>query len=71
MQAFWLCFVPLFVAVDAFGILPLFISLTEGSGATVRRRIILQSVLTAIEMVCYFCTAIGVAFTFLFTARPA
>ena len=31
MQAFWLCFVPLFVAVDAFGILPLFITLTEGS----------------------------------------
>jgi multiple antibiotic resistance protein len=31
MQAFWLCFVPLFVATGAFGILPLFITLTEGS----------------------------------------
>ena len=25
-----------------------------------------ELLLTAIEMVCYFCTAIGVAFTFLF-----
>jgi multiple antibiotic resistance protein len=47
MSAFWLCFVPLFVAVDAFGIVPLFMGLTEGSDALVRRRIILQSVLTA------------------------
>jgi len=30
MENFWLCFVPLFVAVDAIGLLPLFISLTEG-----------------------------------------
>jgi len=47
MQAFWLCFVPLFVAVDAFGILPLFMGLTEGSEPRLRHRIILQSVLTA------------------------
>lgn len=47
MKAFWLCFVPLFVAVDAFGILPLFMGLTEGSDARLRQRIILQSVLTA------------------------
>ncbi len=30
MNAFWLCFVPLFVAVDAVGILPFFFLLTEG-----------------------------------------
>ena len=25
--------------------------------------------LTAVEMVCYFCTAVGVAFTFMFATR--
>jgi multiple antibiotic resistance protein len=64
MQAFWLCFVPLFVAVDALGILPLFISLTEGSGATARRRIILQSVLTATLVTLLFVLA-GSAFLHL------
>jgi multiple antibiotic resistance protein len=60
MQAFWLCFVPLFVAVDAFGILPLFLGLTEGSEPLLRRRIILQSVLTA--------TLVTLAFVFAGTA---
>jgi len=30
LRSFWLCFVPLFVAVDAIGVLPMFMSLTEG-----------------------------------------
>jgi len=61
MQAFWLCFVPLFVAVDAFGILPLFLGLTEGSEPLRRRRIILQSVLTAALVTLAFVFA-GTAF---------
>ena len=61
MQAFWLCFVPLFVAVDAFGILPLFLGLTEGSEPLLRRRIILQSVLTAALVTLAFVFA-GTAF---------
>ena len=59
MQAFWLCFVPLFVAVDAFGILPLFITLTEGSDIVARRRIIFQSVLTATLVTLIFVVAGG------------
>jgi multiple antibiotic resistance protein len=47
MKSFLWCFVPLFVAVDAFGVLPLFISLTEGIPPERRRRLILQSVITA------------------------
>lgn len=47
MTEFWLCFVPLFVAVDAFGVLPLFISLTDGMDAARQRAVILQSVMTA------------------------
>lgn len=53
MEAFWLCFVPLFVAVDAIGILPLYLGLTEGLAQSQRRRIIVQSVVTAL------CVAIG------------
>jgi multiple antibiotic resistance protein len=47
MNAFWLCFVPLFVAVDAIGVLPLFVSLTEGVNRTRQRTVIFQSIMTA------------------------
>lgn len=47
MNTFWLCFVPLFVAVDAIGVLPLFVNLTEGIDRVRLRTIILQSVITA------------------------
>ena len=47
MHSFWLCFVPLFVAVDAVGILPLFLSLTEGMDRARLRIVIIQSVITA------------------------
>ena len=57
MTHFWLCFVPLFVAVDAIGLLPLFLSLTEGVKERDLRRIILQSVLTA--------TAVAIGFLVL------
>jgi len=47
MNEFWLCFVPLFVAVDAVGTLPMFLGLTEGMPRTDVRRIIVESVMTA------------------------
>ena len=47
MTEFWLCFVPFFVAVDAFGVLPLFVGMTEGMSRADRRRAVLQSVVTA------------------------
>ncbi len=47
MKEFWLCFVPLFVAVDAVGVLPLFVALTEGMDQQQRRMAIIQSVITA------------------------
>jgi len=56
MDAFWLCFLPLLVAVDAIGIVPLFIGLTEPVVPTQRRRILRQSVFTA--------TAVALAFVF-------
>ncbi len=54
MLEFWLCFVPMFVAVDALGTLPIFISLTAGLERARVRRIIWQSLLTA--------TAVALAF---------
>ena len=47
MKAFWLCFVPLFVAVDALGVLPMFMSLTAGLNDDARRRTVRHSVATA------------------------
>lgn len=48
MRDFWMVFVPLFVAVDAMGILPIFMGLTEGVPASDRRRIVRQSFVTAL-----------------------
>jgi multiple antibiotic resistance protein len=54
MKAFWLCFVPMFVAVDAVGVLPLFVGLTEGLEGFALRRVIVQSVLTATTVALVF-----------------
>ena len=56
MNSFWLCFIPLFVAVDAFGVLPMFIGLTEDLDARQKRLIVIQSVITAL--------VVGLAFLF-------
>jgi len=42
-----LSFIPIFVAVDAIGVLPIFVSLTEGLESKTKTRIIVQSMLTA------------------------
>ncbi|HEX3019912.1 MAG TPA: MarC family protein [Chitinispirillaceae bacterium] len=47
LNQFWICFVPLFIAVDAMGVLPMFISLTEGIDDKQRKNVILSSVITA------------------------
>lgn len=52
----FLAFIPLFVAVDAVGVLPIFVSLTEKMKPKQRRKVILKSLLTAI------CLAIGFIF---------
>ena len=51
---FWLCFVPFFVAVDAIGVLPIFLSMTEGIDRKTTRSIILQSVVTAVFVALAF-----------------
>lgn len=47
MNAYLESFLPLFVAINLAGILPLFIGLTEGMTAGARRRLVAQAVTTA------------------------
>lgn len=54
MQEFWLCFVPLFVAVDPIGLLPIFVNLTEDLESGLRRTILLQSIVTAMLIAIAF-----------------
>lgn len=57
MKSFILAFIPIFVAVDALGTLPIFISLTEDLEERKKREIIYQSVLTA--------ALVGISFIFI------
>jgi multiple antibiotic resistance protein len=54
MDNFWLCFVPLFVAMDALGLLPLFMMLTQGLDRRRIRRVIFESVITAMVVALLF-----------------
>jgi len=58
MNIFLLCFVPLFVAVDALGVLPIFISLTDNLTASQKRKVLIQSLITASAVALIF-LAIG------------
>lgn len=55
-QDVFLAFVPLFFAVDPIGLLPIFSSLTEGLTAQERKRIAVQSLVTAL------CLSVGFIF---------
>jgi multiple antibiotic resistance protein len=59
MNEFGLAFVFMLVAVDPFGLLPIFVSLTEGMTPVEKRRVVEQGMVTAL------CVAIG----FLFVGR--
>lgn len=63
LSSFFLAFVPIFVAVDALGTLPLFVGLTQGMPVPDRRKLIRNSVLTALVVAILF-LLIG-NFTFL------
>lgn len=57
LKTFALAFIPIFVAVDALGVLPLFISFTESMKKTNRTKVIRDSVITA--------AVVAVAFIFI------
>jgi multiple antibiotic resistance protein len=54
IQPYILTFIPLFVAVDAIGNIPLFISLVEGASKKQRHKIIIDSVTTATVVAILF-----------------
>jgi len=56
IKTFWLSFIPIFVAVDAIGVLPIFVGLTEDFNKKKKSMIIMHSVITAL------CLAIGFVF---------
>ena len=58
MNIFLLCFVPLFVAVDALGVLPIFINLTDNLTPSQKRKVLIQSLITASAVALVF-LAIG------------
>jgi len=70
MHGFWLCFVPLFVAVDAVGVLPVFLSLTEGIERPGVRRVIWQSLITG-SLVAIVFVVIGKAVFRLLGISPS
>jgi multiple antibiotic resistance protein len=63
MQSFLLVFIPLFVAIDPLGTLPLFVSLTEGFSRAEKRRLAFEAVMTALMVGMSF----GVAGHYIFT----
>lgn len=54
MSHFGLAFIFIFVAVDPFGLLPIFISLTQGMTPFQKRRVIAQSIITALCIAIVF-----------------
>src|SRR6185369_8181367 len=54
IMTFFLCFIPLFVAVDPIGILPNFMALTGGLDKTQMRKVLSQSLITAFAVSIVF-----------------
>jgi multiple antibiotic resistance protein len=65
MDAFLLAFIPLFVAIDVFGVLPMFVGITEGLEEPQCRRLVRQATATAFTVSVVFLVTGKVIFTFL------
>jgi multiple antibiotic resistance protein len=57
LEPYILTFIPIFVAVDAIGNIPLFVSMVEGMNKKARQKIVVDSVITA--------TAVAILFMFI------
>jgi multiple antibiotic resistance protein len=65
VESFLLAFIPLFVAVDALGIVPIFLSFTRDMSDFEKRRLITQSTLTALSLALVIMILGKVIFSFL------
>lgn len=65
MDTFLLAFIPLFVAIDVFGVIPLFLALTEGMDPRQKRTLTWEATLTAFVISVAFLIAGKMLFSFL------
>ncbi len=65
LEPFLLAFIPLFVAIDVFGVLPLFVGLTETMELPARHRLTRQAVATAFVISLIFLISGKLLFAFL------
>lgn len=65
IETFLLAFIPLFVAIDVFGVLPLFIALTSELDDRRRRMLTLEATTTALAISVVFLVAGKLLFSFL------
>lgn len=65
METFLLAFIPLFVAIDVFGVLPLFVALTDDMDDRRRKTLTLEATLTAFVISLVFLAAGKLLFSFL------
>jgi multiple antibiotic resistance protein len=65
MEPFLLAFIPLFVAIDVFGVLPLFVALTDGMDDARRKKLTLEATVTAFAISVVFLAAGKLLFSFL------
>lgn len=65
MESFFQAFIPLFVAIDVFGVLPLYVGFTEGMEFHARRTLAAEATLTAFGISLVFLIAGKLLFGFL------
>ena len=65
METFLLAFIPLFVAIDVFGVVPLYLSLTSGLEEPRRKRLCTEATVTAFIISIIFLVAGKLLFSFL------
>jgi multiple antibiotic resistance protein len=65
MDLFFQAFIPLFVAIDVFGVLPLYVGFTEGMESGARRTLAAEATLTAFGISLVFLVAGKLLFGFL------
>ena len=65
MRTFLLAFIPLFVAIDVLGVLPLFVAMTDDLKADRRRRLAMEATVTAFAVSIVFLVAGKSIFAFL------
>jgi multiple antibiotic resistance protein len=65
METFLLAFIPLFVAIDVFGVLPVYVGITSGLAGSERRKLVAQATLTAFAVSVLVLVTGQILFAFL------